>query len=102
MNYTQIFAAVVTGELDGDLPRLATAIHERRKLISRREAAQVMLQLQPGDRVRFRNSVRPAYLAGVEAVILALKTKKVSVKLDHPTGRFKGIITTPASLIEKV
>ena len=91
---------VLKGNLDADLEAIGKAIETRRGMI----AQGLRLKLSPGTRVRFLNSVRPAYLAGVEATVVKLRRSKVQCKLDFSLGRFaKGShLNVPPSLIEMV
>ena len=102
MNSTDALHNIILGRFDNDLPRLAQAIHDRQKELRDKQAKLTMVNLQAGDRVRFRNTVSPAYLAGAEGTIVGLKQKRVSMKLDRPVGRFMGTLTTSATLIEKL
>jgi hypothetical protein len=90
--------AILNGELDKHLDVIASVIKERRDV----QARITFCTLQPGDRIRFKSSVRPKYLAGKLGTLVALRDKRVTVNLDGPSGRFNRGIVTPVTLIEKV
>lgn len=98
MEANEIVKAIGLGTYDESLDAFDEIIRWRRNVLG----ALVGMQLKPGDRVRFVSTINPKYLAGVEATIRGKRTKKFTVDLDHPTGRFfRGIIVSP-TLIEKV
>lgn len=59
--------------------------------------------LKKGDRVRLTNSIRPKYLAGVEATVVRQNPTSVVIKLDEAVGKFSaGEINCHPELLEAV
>jgi len=99
METNTVIAAILKGELDDNLDNIIYVVRERKEALAR----ATFWTLKPGDKVRFTQTVKPRYLAGQTGILVALRQKKVTVKLDDgPTGRFGGQIVTPVTLIEKV
>ncbi len=82
-----------------DLDRLERAIRDRRKTIAR----VMMTDLQPGQKVKFNDRIRPTYLAGLEATVVQVNRESVTVNCPDELryGRFKGSkrVRVPNSLI---
>jgi ribosomal protein L21E len=98
MKFSDVADAVLKGEFDDRLDDFLQLVKERRQL----QARKMFYEIEPGDRVRFVQGVRPKYLAGKTGILKARLDKNVQVQLeDGPVGRFGGIITTPCTLIEK-
>ena len=89
---------ILNGAYDDQLEDILDALKRRKEIL----ATQSFWELKVGDKIRFVNSIRPTYLAGLEATVTEKRTKKLGVKLDHPVGRFYGTITVPPSLVEKI
>ena len=91
---------ITAGVHDDALDDLALAVKQRRDAL----AQEVKRTLKVGDVVRFADSVRPTYLAGTRATVVSLRPKKVVVLpvAGTYTGRFRGEIVVPPTLIEKV
>lgn len=74
----------------------------RRKLAGRRLAAE----LEVGDMVRIKGSVRPQYLRGKTAKVLAFKSTRVEIQLQNGyMGKFarsNGKLYADPSLLEKI
>lgn len=99
LNAQDVALAILDGKMDDSLDALTGAIRERRKQADNLKG----LFLKAGDRVRFNNTVRPKYMAGVMATVVRVNKTRAVVKLDDPTGRFgTGNTTAPFSLIDKV
>lgn len=91
---------IYCGNYDNDLNRIAAAIKDRRDQL----AAKVRCQLYHGAKVRFRDTVKPSYLAGAEATVTGMARKRVTVVLPRSYGRFmKGSpLRCPVSILELV
>lgn len=98
MTITDLARAILNGDFDANLDVITKVIKERREA----QARVTFFSLRPGDKVRFRDGVRPAYLAGATGTLRDLRRSKVTVDLDKPAGRFNRGIVTPVTLIEKV
>lgn len=91
-----LLQSIRDGKYDGDLDRIAAALKQRREMI----AADRFYTLKVGDQVRFVSTIRPTYLAGVQAEVVGKKVKKLIVRPTTPVGRFRGDITCTPSLVE--
>ncbi len=87
------------GNLDAQLDVLSAAIRSRRDTLSDLKAATLRASVAVGDKLYFSSTVRPAYLAGAEVIVVRLKRKKVEVDLVTPVGRFAKRVTCPATLL---
>jgi hypothetical protein len=94
---SSIETAIVKGEYDANLDAMFQAIKLRKDALSPK-----VWDFTVGDRVRYVASVRPKYLAGAEGTVTEIRRTKISVRLDEPRGRFRGIIVTPTDLVEKM
>lgn len=86
------------GVYDEELEEIQEALVARKKTL----AARRFDKLEVGARVRFVQTTRPTYLRGVEGTISGKKINRLMVRLDHPTGRFRGEIRTHPALLEEV
>lgn len=83
-------------ELDAEqLAPVADAVKFRTQTLQ----TQVARSLRRGDRVTIGPRVSPKYLAGVEATVVKVNQKSVTVDLDEPTGRFHKNIGLPIELL---
>ncbi|SRR6266550_250350 len=93
---------ILTGEHDDLLAEIVSAATERRKYLAKIE----IVNINPGDTIRFLNTCKPTYLRGVTAVVKKVNGASVVVDIDlNPRyGRFSGSknVRCPASIIEKV
>jgi hypothetical protein len=90
--------AIICGELDADLENIKTAIATRKGMLD----LVMKNSLSVGDKVKFNNAVKPTYLRGMIATVVKLNRERIVIELPAAAGRFKGRITTPVSLVEKV
>jgi hypothetical protein len=98
MDHREIVEAIVRGELDQHLSYIQEAIRLRRNI----DAQLLRIELRKGDRVRFVPTIRPKYLAGVEATFVERKSTRVVVDLDERHGRFFRGVNVPMTLLERV
>jgi len=98
MEANEIIMAIGKGEFDDNLDSLTETIRWRRDILGQLNG----ITLKAGDRVRFVDTVRPAYLAGALGTIRNKRTKKFTVDLDIPVGRFSRGIVVPPNLLKKV
>jgi hypothetical protein len=98
ITFGAINTAIITGEFDNELDLIAQSIKTRRDMLS----AKLKSSLSIGDKVKFNDQTNPAYMRGMVATVVNIKRERVVVRMDKPTGRFTGSITTPVSLLEKV
>ena len=91
--------AIIDGNLDGDLDTLTGLISTRREIQTMKRAATFKV----GDKVKFVSG-RPKYLIGLTATIVRKKQKNFEIKFDEgqATGKYRGNVTCPPSLLEKV
>jgi len=89
----------------GDMPLLANIAsgkYDKDRIIQscQNRKADLIWDCQPGDKVKFSQLIRPAYLRGVTGTIRTWNRTRVVVDLDSPHGRFyRGIRCTPQLLI---
>jgi hypothetical protein len=97
---TQIpaIAQILNGELDDALEALHQAVRLRQQLLAQRMTREI----EPGQRLRFRSSVRPTYLKGREVIVRRINRSTLTVDLIQPIGRFATNIRTSASLLEVI
>jgi hypothetical protein len=83
-----LLLAIRVGLLDDHLDRIVTTVQTR---VGALEAAQIIAAatLKVGDRVKLGHNLRPLYLHGKTARVIAQDGDKWIVRLDHPVGRFK-------------
>lgn len=74
-----ILENIRAGKYDNSLDRIIAACRERQ--------ADRMWDLQPGDKVRFNNDVRPTSLRGRTATIVEFRRSRILVNLDSPITR---------------
>jgi hypothetical protein len=96
-----LLGAIWNGHLDDDLDAIQKAILSRKKDLGRK--LHTVDEFKVGMHVKVRDSVRPAYLAGLTGTIV--KVNRTRVKLEfhsgQDTGRFDGKTTAcPISLLE--
>ncbi len=83
-----LFVALRIGALDDHLEELATMINDRIAALNAIDELRAANQLHVGDRVRLGHNLRPQYLHGKPATIIARDGDKWIVRLDEPVGRF--------------
>lgn len=84
-------AAISSGQLDGDIGRLSSAVDSRLAAI---RASKKATDFGIGDTVRFNNNCGTRYLVGHTARVVGMKRTKIVVKLDKPMGRFAHVSPT--------
>ena len=81
------------------LARIEATVRDRKQALAR----QAALSIKIGDTINFANNIRPAYLRGLDAVVVGLNRESVSVKMpnDPRYGKFSGSprVRLPVSLI---
>jgi hypothetical protein len=81
------------------LDQMAAAISDRKKALAKLSAASIKI----GDSVVFASHIRPTYLIGLTAEVVAINRESVSVKCpdDHRYGRFRNShrVRLPVGLI---
>jgi hypothetical protein len=87
-NIQALIERIQAGELDAELPVLATAIAERQQLLAAAQALITRANLRVGDRVRINHRARPLYLHGQVGTVAGFYGQSVIVRLDQPVGRF--------------
>lgn len=97
-SFATINTSIITGQLDAELDLITRSIKTRKDMLS----AMLKNSLNIGDKVKFNDQTKPTYMRGMTATIVSIKRERVEVKMDKPTGRFTGLLTTPVSLLEKV
>lgn len=104
---TSVLGAIIDGEYDDALDRLAAAVTERRRLVSAQMARRNVLTIMPGARVQLQG-LSPKYLNGLTGTVVETpefrrnrRKATLSVTLDTPTamGRFGKVIQVPASCL---
>lgn len=98
LTFATVNTAIITGEFDNELDLIAQSIKTRKGMLQ----LAFKSTLKVGDKVKFNDQTKPTYMRGMLATIVKVNRERVMVKMDKPTGRFTGTITTPVSLLEKV
>lgn len=97
-----IIQDISSGNHDDNLRDIILAAQGRTKTLSNRKVQD--LDIQPGDEVRFSNSIRPKYLIGKTAKVVKLNSKSVVIDCpaDPSYGRFENSkgVRCPNSVIE--
>lgn len=90
---------ILDGKYDENLDGIAEALRTRRATLVQRN----VVGIKPGDTVKFSDSIRPKYLAGMAATVVKRNAKSivVDVPADPAYGRFSGArgVRCPNSLI---
>jgi hypothetical protein len=98
-----LLLAISVGVFDNDLDRIASILQSRLDALHR--AAQIIAEatLKIGDRVHLGHNLRPLYLHGQPARVIAKDGEKWILRLEKPVGRFKDAdLRVSASQIETV
>lgn len=98
LTFGAINTAIITGEFDNELDLITRSVQTRKEMLQ----AAFKNTLNVGDKVKFNDQTKPTYMRGMVATIIKVNRERVVVKMEKPTGRFAGNITTPVSLLEKV
>jgi len=106
MNYTDVHAAIHTGDLDEHLERIARAAHDRMKYLREKATKRNINTLSPGDIVEI-DGLRPKYINGLHAEVVEIHRTKVSIRIiEAHRGRAKrfgfGIVKAPAANLTPV
>jgi len=83
-----LFAALLLGVLDEHLEEISTLVNNRIAVLNVIAELAAASRLHIGDRVRLGHNVKPLYLHGKNATIIAKDGEKWIVRLDEPVGRF--------------
>lgn len=92
-----ISAAIRRGDHDDELESMIAAIHFRRKALAPQAA-----DFRVGDTVRFGNTIRPQYMRGITATVVAIRQTKITVQIDSNIGRYRrgsNIVTPAAAMV---
>lgn len=90
-----VLDAIWDGDLSVDeLHTIRESAQEAIKDVAKREARKMAARLSPGDKVRIRKdaNLRPKYLLGTEAEVLAVKQRNADILLGEVSkvgGRFR-------------
>ena len=82
-----LFAALLLGVLDEHLEEIATLVNNRIAALNIVAELVAASRLHVGDRVRLGHNLKPQYLHGKNATIIAKDGEKWVVRLDEPAGR---------------
>jgi hypothetical protein len=101
-----VLGAIIDGEYDDVLDRLAAAVNERRKLVNAQAARRNVLTIMPGARVKL-HGLSPKYLNGLVGTVVETpefrrnrRKATLSVNLDTaPYGRFGKVVNVPAACL---
>ncbi len=88
LDIVPLLAALRLGALDDHLEELATIINGRIAALNAIDELVAASRLHVGDRVRLGHNLRPHYLHGCPATIIAREGEKWIVRLDESVGRF--------------
>jgi hypothetical protein len=83
-----LVAMIVSGQLDAELPLLYNTIGDRMEALASTKLAMAMARLSIGDRVRIGHNVKPGYIHGQTATVIARGVETITIRLDHPIGKF--------------
>lgn len=102
MSINTVVEAIISGDYDDDLNRIATAIHDRRDIVSRMKTSTISV----GDKVKFNDRISPKYLIGNVVTVKKVNKKTVvcDFDVDAEFGRFSGAknVRVPTSTIDVV
>jgi hypothetical protein len=83
-----LLVALRIGALDDHLDEIGTIVNNRIVALNAIDDLRAASRLHVGDRVRLGHNLKPRYLHGREATIIARDGDKWVVRLDEPVGRF--------------
>lgn len=98
-----VVSLIKGGKADDDLDAVMEAVHWRKRVL----ASRLFDDLEPDDRVRVIDNIKPRYLAGATATVVAKRVSKVTIRFDDdihdPYNKWAGrnCILSPG-MIEKV
>ena len=84
-----LLLAIRVGLLDDHLDRIVTTVQSRVDALEAAAQIIAIATLKVGDRVELGHNLRPQYLHGKAARVIAQDGDKWIVRLEHPIGRFK-------------
>lgn len=96
----EMLDAIFSGQCDDDLDEVIAFAKNRKNFLQ----GNLRFTLNPGDEVKFSDSIRPKYLIGLPATVA--KTNRTTVSVDCPDdpayGRYQGSkgVRCPLDLIE--
>jgi hypothetical protein len=93
----QIIHQIAGGSCDGYLDAIKRAIENRKETIALAKVAM----MKPNDEVKISGNVRPKYLLGERAKVVAVIGDQVKVFMNRQVGKFSQSLTVPASCVEK-
>lgn len=98
MNTQDIINHINSGAADADISRILAAVTSRRSI----KADTMFFGLRPGQQVWFNDRVRPAYMRGRSAVIVAVNRTRVEMKMVKPRigERFQGTFNCAPELFD--
>lgn len=98
-----ILTQIYNGDFDDRLDLLGAAVKARRSLLRASGNIIAIAALDIGDAVRLKN-ISPKYMVGKTAVIVGKGRSRFQVRVDNPptNGKFGGIVTVPATSVERV
>lgn len=83
-----LLVALRIGALDDHLEEIGTIVNSRVTALNAIDELRAASHLHVGDRVRLGHNLKPQYLHGRAATIIAKDGDKWVVRLDEPVGRF--------------
>lgn len=87
--------AIESGKYDDDLDALHALIGDRLTTVRR---SRTLADYKIGDRVKLNDYCGTQYIRGMTATVVGLARTKMTIKLDHPIGRFSHV--TPDGRVE--
>ena len=88
LDVAPLLLALHIGALDEHLLQIARVVNDRLKALEVIEELMAASRLHVGDRVRLGHNLRPQYLHGRSATVIAKDGEKWIVRLVEPVGRF--------------
>ncbi len=96
----QFLMRLVEGKYDGQLQMIQNTVANRLKFLTPKINGINIRDARVGQRVKFNERVRPAYLRGAFGTITKVNRERVKLVLDDPTGRFgTKPINTPVAIL---
>src|SRR5438105_3899848 len=88
INWSDICQAIMSSYADEYLDRIVEAVKARRSIVAR----TTLLQIRPGETIRFSDRIRPQYLRGMHAKVVKVNGASVTVNIDNDPayGRYSG------------
>lgn len=83
-----LLVALRIGALDDHLEEIGKLVNDRIAALNAIDEVRAASRLHVGDRVRLGHNLRPQYLHGRAATIIAKDGDKWVVRLEEPVGRF--------------